>query len=114
MLLAAVLFFGVAGHASAHAFLDYSVPKVGSVVTNSPSQILICFTTNLKLHGSWIQVRNAKGKEVDKKDSHCDPKDWAKLLVSVPKLPSGDYKVDWHAVGDDNHVTEGHFKFTIK
>ncbi|HZI32300.1 MAG TPA: copper resistance protein CopC [Candidatus Binatia bacterium] len=114
LLLGTAAFLGLASHASAHAFLDYSVPKVGSVVTNAPDQILICFTSHLKLHGSTIQVRNAKGEEVDKKDSHCDRKDWAKLLVSLPKLSPGIYKVYWHAIGDDGHVTDGHFEFTIK
>lgn len=113
-LAAAAIFFALAGSASAHALLDYSLPRVGSTITNAPSQILICFTTNLKLRGSWIQVRDAKGEQVDKKDSHCDAKDWAKLYVSLPQLPSGTYKVSWKALGDDGHVTEGSFKFTLK
>lgn len=114
MLLAAALFLGLASHAWAHALLDYSIPKVGSVITNSPKKILICFTTDLKLHGSSIKVLNAKGKQVDKKDSHCDPHDWAKLIVSLPKLPPGVYRVYWHAMAVDNHPTQGRFKFTIK
>lgn len=114
LLLITTLFLGLVSQASAHALLDYSVPKVGSTLTNSPDKILICFTQNLKLHGSWIHVHNSKGKEVDKKDSHSDPKDWGKLIVSLPKLPADTYTVNWHAVADDNHATEGHFKFTIK
>jgi methionine-rich copper-binding protein CopC len=51
---------------------------------------------------------------VDKKDAHGDPRDWAKLVVSLPPLPSGVYAVKWRAVADDGHITEGHFKFTIK
>jgi methionine-rich copper-binding protein CopC len=112
--LMTLLLLGLASHASAHALLDYSVPKVGSVVTNAPGQVLICFTTNLKLHGSSIEVRDAKGERVDKKDAHGDPRDWAKLVVSLPPLPSGVYAVKWRAVADDGHITEGHFKFTIK
>lgn len=112
--LVAILLFALAGSASAHALLDYALPRVGSTITNSPGQILICFTTNLKLTGSSIQVRDAEGKQVDKKDSHCDAHDWAKLYVSLPELPPGTYKVSWKALGDDNHTTEGSFKFTIK
>lgn len=113
-LLAAVLLLVPAFHASAHAFLYYSVPGVGSVVTNAPDKILICFTEYLKPRGSTIEVRNDKGKEVDKKDSHRDNTDWAKLYVSLPKLPPGTYKVIWHALGEDGHKTQGHFEFTIK
>ena len=114
LLLITTLFLGLASQASAHALLDYSVPKVGSTLTNSPDKILICFTQNLKLRGSWIRVHNSKGKPVDKNDSHSDPKDWSKLIVSLPTLPPDTYKVTWHAVADDNHATDGHFKFTVK
>lgn len=113
-LLATVLLLAVTFGAGAHAFLYYAVPRVGSTVTNSPSQIRICFTMPLKPHGSTIQVRNAKGKEVDKTDSHGDFKDPSLLFVSLPKLPNGTYTVIWHAHSTDNHWTEGHFKFTIK
>lgn len=111
----AVLFLGAQAPVWAHAFLYYSVPKVGSILTNSPNEIKICFTEDLKLRGSVIQVRDAKGKEVDKRDSHRDAKDHALLFVSLPKkLPPGGYKVSWHAVSEDSHETEGHFEFTIR
>ena len=114
LILTAALLLTFGSRAWAHAFLDYALPEVGSVVNKSPSHILICFTSGLKYHGSWIKVFNAKGKEVDKKNSHSDPKDWCKLFVSVPKLPPGRYKVSWHADALDGHITEGTFKFTIK
>ncbi|HEX5399202.1 MAG TPA: copper resistance protein CopC [Verrucomicrobiae bacterium] len=111
---AVVLFLMLQSHAWAHAQLYYSVPRVGSTVTNPPSKIKICFTEPLEPHGSTIQVRDARDKQVDKKDSHRDSEDASLLFVSLPKLPPGKYKVSWTAVSQDKHQTEGHFEFTIK
>ena len=108
------MFLAMQSCAWAHAFLYYSIPKVGSTVTNSPSEVIICFTEHLDTHGSTIQVRNDKNKQVDKKDSHRDFKDPSLLKVSLPKLPPGTYKVSWKALSVDGHQTQGHFKFTIK
>lgn len=113
-LLAVILFLAMQPGVWAHAFLYYSIPKVGSTVTDPPSEIIICFTEHLELHGSTIQVQNDKNKEVDKKDSHRDFKDPSLLKVSLPKLPAGTYKVFWKALSVDGHQTQGHFQFTIK
>ena len=111
---AVVLLFALQSNAGAHALLYYSVPKVGGTVTNSPSEIKICFTEPLEPQGSSIQVRDAKDKQVDKKDSHRDAEDKSLLFVSLPKLPPGTYNVSWTAMSEDKHQTEGHFEFTIE
>ncbi|HZT21644.1 MAG TPA: copper resistance protein CopC [Verrucomicrobiae bacterium] len=111
----AILLLGAPALVWAHAFLYYSVPKAGAVLTNAPAEIKICFTEDLQPNGSTIQVRNSQGREVDRKDSHRGAKDHALLFVSLPKkLPPGDYKVFWHAVAEDGHETEGHFEFTLQ
>jgi copper resistance protein C len=98
----------------AHAFLDHADPKVGSTVTNSPPEVKIWYTQELEPAFSSIEVKNAEGKEVDKKDVHVDAKDKSLLEVSLPKLPPGTYTVTWHVVSVDTHRTQGHFEFTIK
>jgi methionine-rich copper-binding protein CopC len=112
--LVAVLFLALQTHAWAHAFLDHAEPKVGSSVTNSPSEIKVWFTQNLEPAFSKLEVRDAKGEEVDKKDAHLDDKNPSLFIVSLPPLPSGTYMVIWHAVSVDTHKTQGHFEFTIK
>jgi len=37
----------------------------------------------------------------------------AKVTVPVPVIGSGNYIVKWRAVGDDNHVMNGKFIFTV-
>ncbi len=69
--------------ARAHAFLDYSEPNVGSTVTMPPSVVKIWFTE--KLHHdprTTIQVFDAAGHEVDRKDAHVDAKNESEMAVS--------------------------------
>jgi copper resistance protein C len=63
---------------------------------------------------STITVSTDDDKQIDKKDSHQDDKDKKLLIVSLPDLPAGTYKVHWHVVCTDTHTTQGDFKFTLK
>jgi copper resistance protein C len=112
--LVAILFLTLQTHARAHAFLDHAEPKVGSTVTNSPAEVKIWFTQNLEPAFSMLEVEDAQGKEVDKKDAQLDDKDKSLFLVSLPPLPAGTYMVIWHAVSVDTHKTQGRFEFTVK
>jgi methionine-rich copper-binding protein CopC len=100
--------------AQAHAFLDHADPRVGSTVKAAPPVVTIWFTEELEGAFSKIQVFDAKGHEIDKKDSHVDAARPAVMTVSLPALPPGDYKVIWHAVAVDTHHTSGTFPFTVQ
>jgi hypothetical protein len=97
----------------AHAFLKDAEPHVGSTVQASPSEVRIRFTENIEPAFSQIQVFNASGKEVDKRDVHVDPSNQALLHVSLPPLETGTYKVVWRVVSVDTHVTSGNFTFRV-
>jgi hypothetical protein len=112
--LVVALFLALQGRAWGHAFLDHAEPKVGSTVTNSPAQIKVWFTQNLEPAFSKLEVRDARGKEVDKQDAQLDAQDKMLFTVSLPPLPAGTYTVVWHAVSVDTHQTQGHFEFIIK
>jgi methionine-rich copper-binding protein CopC len=98
----------------AHAFLDHAQPAVGSDITDPPAQVKGWFTQKLEPVFSTIQVFDSSGKEVDLKDSHLDSSDQKLLIVSLPALPPGEYKVSWSVVSVDTHHTHGDFKFTLK
>ena len=97
----------------AHAFLQRAEPAVGSTVQTSPSQVRIRFTENVEPAVSSIQVFDASGKEVDKRDVHLDRSDHAMLDVSLPRLTAGRYRVVWRIVSVDTHVTNGSFTFQV-
>ena len=97
----------------AHAFLQRADPGVGSTVQTSPSEVRIRFTENIEPAFNTIQVFDASGKEVDKRDVHLDRSDHAMLYVSLPQLGAGTYKVVWRVVSVDTHVTNGNFTFRV-
>jgi hypothetical protein len=97
----------------AHAFLKRAEPAVGSTVQKSPDEVRIWFTENIEPAFSQIQVFNASGKEVDKRDVHLDRSEQALLHVSLPPLEAGIYKVVWRVVSVDTHVTNGNFTFRV-
>lgn len=97
----------------AHAFLKDANPGVGSTVQTSPSEVRIRFTENIEPAVSSIQVFDASGKQVDKRDLHLDRSDHALLHISLAQLDVGTYKVVWRVVSVDTHVTNGNFTFRV-
>ena len=103
----------VASSVAAHAFLDHASPAVGSTVHASPSQVKLWFTQKLEPAFSALQVSDATGKRVDRADSRVDDGDATVLLVSVPQLAPGRYRVSWRVLSVDTHVTEGDYSFDV-
>jgi copper resistance protein C len=116
--LCRILFFCLvvllsASRVNAHAFLERSDPSVGSKVHSAPTGVRIRFTEAIEARLSSIQVFDATGKQVDKKDTHSDPSNRSVLQVSLPPLGPGSYKVLWRIVSVDTHRTNGDFTFQI-
>jgi len=99
--------------AGAHAFLDHAEPAVGSTVRGAPAQIKLWFTQRLEPAFSKMQVLDRSGKRVDNGDPQVDRADAELLLVSVPQLTPGTYRVTWRVLSVDTHVTEGDFTFDV-
>lgn len=97
----------------AHAFLQRAEPSVGGTVQTSPSEVRIRFTENIEPAASSVQVFDASGKEVDKRNLHLDRSDHALLHISLPRLGAGTYKVVWRVVSLDTHLTNGSFTFRV-
>jgi methionine-rich copper-binding protein CopC len=97
--------------AEAHAFLDHADPKVGSTLHDPPSEVKVWMTENLEAAFSRLQVFDAKGVEVDKRDIRING---ATMVVSLQKLSAGTYHVSWQAIATDTHKTSGTFDFTIQ
>jgi methionine-rich copper-binding protein CopC len=114
ILLAGMI--GVAGGsmAQAHAFLDHSVPGVGSTLTAPPTQVRIWFTEALERAFSTIKVTDAAGREVDQGKATVDAQDPMVLEIGLLPLTPGTYRVTWRVVSVDTHPTEGNFTFTVK
>ena len=102
----------IAPPAGAHAFLDHASPAVGSTVHTPPSQVKLRFTQKLEPAFSTAQVPDATGR-VDRADARVDDGDPTVLMVSVPQLAPGRYRVSWRVLSVDTHVTEGDYSFDV-
>jgi methionine-rich copper-binding protein CopC len=98
----------------AHVTFDHADPKVGSKVAQSPTEVTIWFSDDVDPSLCSIEVLDASGNRVDKKDVHVDVKDKTAVIVSVPALAAGTYKVVWRAACVDKHKVKGSFKFEVK
>jgi methionine-rich copper-binding protein CopC len=110
---AAVVVALAVGSAPAHAVLDRTDPRAGVSVKTAPSQVKLWFTGALEPAYSRVQVLDAAGKRMDLGDGGVDTANPALLRVSVPALVPGTYRVVWHVLSVDSHVTEGQFSFQV-
>jgi methionine-rich copper-binding protein CopC len=103
-----------AGAASAHAFLDHAVPAVGSMVSVAPAEIRLFFSEAVEPSFSGIELTTADGTAITTGAATVDARDPMQLVLKVPPLLPGPYRVRWHVVSVDTHRTEGDFTFEIR
>ena len=99
--------------AHAHAFLDRARPAVGSTVHGSPAEVTLSFTTPVEPAFSTVKVLNQSGTQVDRKDKQVDADNPTRMKVTLPPLANGTYRVVWHVLSVDTHVTDGEFTFEV-
>jgi methionine-rich copper-binding protein CopC len=111
MTIAAVSLISLA--AFAHAFLDQAAPPVGGTVPTAPKEIRLTFSEGVEPNFSGIEVTTSDGQAIATGPATRDPADDKKLVVTLPPLASGRYRVKWHVVSVDTHRTEGEYTFTV-
>ena len=99
--------------AVAHAFLSQAVPAVGGVVA-APQEIRITFTEGIEPAFSGAELADAAGKPIRAGPATVDPGNNTQLVLPLPPLAPGRYKVSWHVVSVDTHRTEGQYGFEIR
>jgi copper resistance protein C len=100
--------------ALAHAFLDHAEPAVGATVNAAPSELRLFFTQELELAFSDVTLSGADGQAIATAAASIDPQNRAEMVLKLPPLAPGHYRVSWHAVSVDTHRTEGTFTFDIR
>jgi copper resistance protein C len=113
LLAAAMVVLPLGSAAQAHAFLDHAVPAVGSTIATAPTQVQLFFTQALEPAFSCATIVDANGQPVASGPAVFDPQNKMEMLLNLPKLPPGHYKVSWHALSVDTHRTEGSFGFDL-
>jgi methionine-rich copper-binding protein CopC len=95
--------------ASAHAHLQKSSPADNSVITTSPSNLVLDFSEAARLTALSIQ----KGSESPQKLKPLPTTAAQQISVPLPQLTPGSYSVTWHVLSADGHVVSGALHFTL-
>jgi methionine-rich copper-binding protein CopC len=112
-LPAIVVVWTIAVRAAAHAFLNQAAPPVDGMVATPPKEIRLTFSEGVEPRFSDIELATADGRAIATKPAIRDPGDDKQLVLAVPPLAPGRYKVSWHVVSVDTHRTEGTYSFTV-
>jgi methionine-rich copper-binding protein CopC len=96
--------------ASAHAMLDRAEPRVGNKIASPPRQVTLWFTQKLEPAFSTITVTNAAGERVDTGKTRVKG---SQMSISLRPGGSGTYRVNWHLLSLDTHMTDGSFTFEV-
>jgi methionine-rich copper-binding protein CopC len=94
--------------ASAHAHLQKSSPADNSVITASPSNLVLDFSEAARLTALSIQ----KGSESPQK-LNLPTTAAQQISVPLPQLTPGTYSVSWRVLSDDGHMMSGVLHFTL-
>src|SRR5256885_6167811 len=97
----------------AHAFLNQAVPRVDGTVATSPKEIRLTFSEGVEPRSSGIELATSDGRAIATAPAILDHADDKQLVLAVPDLAPGRYRVNWHVVSVDTHRTEGEFTFTV-
>ena len=104
----------VSAAALSHAFLDRASPLVGGTVPASPKEIRLTFTEAIEPRFSGIDLTTGDGRAIATGAAAVDPGNDKQLVLLVPPLTPGRYRVHWHVVSVDTHRTEGEYSFTVE
>jgi len=109
----AILCVLVGGGAGAHAFLVRSEPAVGAAVA-APRVLRLAFSEAVEPALSGVEVASEAGARLALRSPRFEGGDRKVLVVDLPRLAPGRYRVTWHVVSVDMHATEGDFTFRVR
>ena len=106
----AVLGLALTFSASAHISLKQSTPKSNAMLMQSPKQLTLTFSAEVRL--AKVQLKDSENKPVDFsfKPSATPKKNFN---WSLPNLAKGNYTVKWIALGGDGHKMSGTLNFML-
>ena len=100
--------------ALSHAFLEEAAPLVGGTVSAPPKEIRLSFSEAIEPRFSGIDLVTDDGRTIATGQAIVDPGNDKQLVLTLPPLVPGQYRVRWHVVSVDTHRTEGEYSFTVE
>ncbi|HEU4852903.1 MAG TPA: copper resistance CopC family protein [Telluria sp.] len=100
--------------AHAHARLEASDPKAGSIVATAPKQLRLQFSDIVELAFSKVKLLDKANTSILPLKLDLDKSNPKTIVASLPPLKSGPYRVQWTALTRDGHKVKGEFAFQVK
>ena len=109
-----ILALAVAAHADAHAILLRTEPLDGAILSGAPAEIRLVFSEAVDPSLSQLTFVAQDGRPIQPTSVRNDPGSPGVLVVGMPVLDRGAYRLSWRAVAaDDLHVSAGSLVFGI-
>lgn len=105
-----LLLFMASGFVSAHAELEASTPAKNAILMESPKKLELTFKAEVRV--IRVVIKKVNGEKVSF-GFKFSSENKLSYQWELPNLISGDYEVDWTAMGKDGHKMKSHFHFTI-
>ncbi len=113
-LLAIGLVAVLGGIALGHAHYVRSEPANGAVVRQSPRVVRAWFSEELRATGSFMNVRDARGRLLASGGIDLDDVERRSMVVTLKLMTLGKYTVGWRTISvDDGDTSGGTFTFTV-
>jgi methionine-rich copper-binding protein CopC len=95
--------------AFAHAMLERASPPVGGSVSGSPGEVRLWFSEAIERRFSGAEVTGPSGRVGGRASVSGN-----QLVIGLPQLAPGSYRVNWHVISTDTHKMEGSFTFEVR
>jgi methionine-rich copper-binding protein CopC len=112
--LAALAIAGAAAPAFAHAKLLASEPSNGATLTAAPADVKLHYNEPVEAAMSSIKLFGPGNTAMAAGKPARAEGDSKTLVVPLPVLPAGDYRLEWSTMGHDGHHMKGDVRFTIR
>ncbi len=112
-LLAAVGILAAATPAQAHAGLVSVSPAIGSVVAESPGEVVLRFSERVDLSLGAVSVVGPTGRIVSGRPTRLGPGGKDVAVKLRPSLPHGTYTLSYRVLSADGHPAAGGFSFSV-
>ena len=113
LAIGTVLALGATSVGARHFALTRSVPAADATVA-APTEVRLWFTEAAADNSVGIRLVDTAGAAIATGETTRDPQDAKVYSIAVGRaLAAGRYTVAWRGVGDDGHVVQGNFAFTV-
>ena len=113
LILALLALATLPSPAPGHALPTRFDPRPDAVLPAAPVDVRILFDGDLEPAFSGIQVTDAAGRRVDRREARVDPRNRRLLRVALDAMGPGVYRVAWKVLAIDGHRAQGTYVFTV-